>query len=138
MASYVKFDAFAEDLVRGVHDFGGHLFKVFLTNAAPYVTNTVRADLVEGEPADGNGYVTGGRAVAISIARAGGTVSVVGADPDEWRAVGSIGPFRYAVLYNDTAPSDPLIAVWDYESTVTLQPGEAFSVDFGPSLFTLT
>lgn len=139
MASYVKFDCFVEDLVRGVHDFGGDDFRVFLTISAPYVTNAVRVDLLEGGPADGNGYATGGKSVAISVVRAGGTVSIVAADPEEWRASGgTIGPFRYAVLYNDTPPADPLVAVWDYESSITLQPGEAFAVDFGESLFTLT
>ena len=54
-------------------------------------------------------------------------------------AVGTIGPFRYAVLYNTTptSPADPLIAVWDYGSSITLNDTETFTVDFGASLLTL-
>ena len=54
-------------------------------------------------------------------------------------AGGSIGPFRYAVLYNDTpvSPANPLIGYWDYGSSVTLASGETFTVDFGASLFTI-
>ena len=51
-----------------------------------------------------------------------------------------MGPFRYAVLYNDTAtsPADALIAWWDYGSAVTLNDGESLTVDFGTNqLFTL-
>jgi hypothetical protein len=51
-----------------------------------------------------------------------------------------VGPFRYAVIYNDTptSPADPLIGYYDYTSAVTLQIGESFTVDFGASLLTLT
>ena len=45
---------------------------------------------------------------------------------------GTIGPFRYAVLYDDTptSPADPLIAWWDYGSGITLNDGETFTVKF--------
>ena len=34
-----------------------------------------------------------------------------------------IAPFRYAVLYNDSpaSPDNPLIAIWDCGSPITLQ-----------------
>ena len=45
---------------------------------------------------------------------------------------GSIGPFRYAVLYNDTptSPADPLIGYWDNGTSETLADGESVTVDF--------
>lgn len=50
-------------------------------------------------------------------------------------AGGPIGPFRYAVLYNDTptSPADPLIGWWDYGSSITLLNGETLPVDFDPT-----
>jgi hypothetical protein len=52
---------------------------------------------------------------------------------------GTVGPFRYVVLYNDTptSPADPLIGWWDHGSEVTLVDEQAFTTDFGASLFTL-
>ena len=43
-----------------------------------------------------------------------------------------MGPFRYYVLYNDTAtsPADALIAWWDHGSAVTLADTETFTVKF--------
>jgi hypothetical protein len=53
---------------------------------------------------------------------------------------GSFGPWRYAVLYNDTptSPADPLIGWWDYGSSVTTQTGETVTIDFGASIYTVT
>tara|TARA_R100001244_G_scaffold47793_1_gene42602 strand:- start:1344 stop:1556 length:213 start_codon:yes stop_codon:yes gene_type:complete len=48
---------------------------------------------------------------------------------------GSIGPYRYAVLYNDTptSPADPLIGWYDYGSSQTSAAAETFTVDFDPT-----
>jgi hypothetical protein len=52
---------------------------------------------------------------------------------------GSFGPFRYAVVYNDTptSPADPLVCWWDYGSSISCNDGEKFTVDFGASVFTI-
>lgn len=129
MATYNKFNQFVKDLVDGVHDFDAHIFKVMLTNTAPVATNTVKANLTE--ISAGNGYTAGGTATTISTSVSSGTSKVVGTDV-VFTATGSVGPFQYVVLYNDTptSPADPLIAWWDYGSAVTLANGETFTVDF--------
>lgn len=135
MAAYNKFNVFVEDLANKIHDlFGspiGDALKVMLVNSpAPVATNSVKADLTE--IAAGNGYVAGGAAVSSNGTRSAGTVTLDG-DQVVWTASGgTIGPFRYVVLYNDTpiAPADPLIAWWDYGSSLTLQIGETFTVKF--------
>lgn len=130
MATYQKFNQFIEDVFEKVHNCGSDTLKVMLTNTAPVATNSVKADLTE--IAAGNGYTTGGSAVAqSSSAQTGGTYKLVIADPTFTASGGSIGPFRYAVLYNDTptSPADPLIAFWDYGTSITITNGNSFTVD---------
>lgn len=138
MATFVKFEAFTEHLAEQVHKLDTHTLRVYLTNTAPNVaTHAVKADLAE--IAGGNGYTAGGADTQNNTSRSGGVTSVTGVDI-VWTATGSVGPFRYAVLYNDdpTSPADPLIGYWDYGSAVTLANGETFTVDFGASIFTIT
>lgn len=111
-----------------------------LTNTAPVATNSVKADLTE--ISAGNGYTAGGtQATVSSSAQTSGTYKLVLADVVFTASGGTIGPFRYAVIYNDTptSPADPLIGWWDYGSARTLQSGESFTVDFNAStgVFTL-
>lgn len=130
MATYNKFNVFVEDQFEGVHDWDLHTFKVMLTNTAPVATNSVKADLTE--ISAGNGYAAGGTASAITTSRSSGTFKATGVDVVFTASGGAIGPFRYAVLYNDTptSPADPLVSWWDYGSSISLNSGETFTVDF--------
>ena len=130
MASYNKFQVFTKDLVEGKHNFASNTFKVMLTNTAPVNTNAVKADLTE--ISAGNGYTAGGTATTITSSTSAGTAKVTGTDVVFTAAGGSIGPLRYAVLYNDTqtSPAKPLIAWWDYGSSITLNDTETLTVDF--------
>lgn len=143
MAAFFKFQQFVEDLCKGIHDLDTHVLKVYLTNAAPdAAADAVKADLAE--ISGGNGYTAGGATVSsVTVEHTTGTVKCVsgGADPSWTASGGTIGPFRYAVLYNDTptSPADPLIGAWDYGSSITLQIGETFTVDLDGTngIFTL-
>lgn len=130
MATPTKFYQFTKDLVDGIHDFDAHTFKVMLTNSAPLVTNSVKADLTE--ISAGNGYTAGGSASPITTSTSSGTAKVVAGDVTFTASGGAIGPFRYAVLYNDssTSPADALIAFVDYGSSLSLQDTEQLAVDF--------
>jgi hypothetical protein len=137
VAVFSKFNQFVEDLAHAVHDLKtgtSHVLKVLLTNTAPVATNAVRADLTE--LGAGSGYTSGGISVGtITGAQTSGTFKLVGGTDPVWTATGSMGPFRYAVLYNDTptSPADPLIGYWDYASSITLATGETFTVDLDQS-----
>ena len=131
MAAYNKFNQFTKDLIDGVHDFDAHSFKVMLTNTAPVATNSVKADLTE--ISAGNGYTAGGSATTITTSTDAGTAKATATDVVYTASGGTIGPLRYAVLYNATVASNPLISWWDYGSSITLANTESLTVDFNPS-----
>lgn len=136
MAVFNKFNSFVEALAEKVHNLGADTLKVMLTNSAPLATNTQFSNLTE--IAAGNGYTAGGTAATItSSSQTSGTYRLVLADV-VFTATGSVGPFRYAVLYNDTATNKELIGWWDYGSSITLATGETFTVDFDPGTGVLT
>lgn len=138
MATFNKFNPFVEALAEKKHNLGADTLKVMLVNTAPSAANGVKADLTE--IAAGNGYTAGGNTASItSSSQTSGTYKLVLGDPATWTATGgAIGPFRYAILYNDTATDDDLVGYWDYGSNVTLNAGETFTLDFDPSTGVLT
>lgn len=130
MATQNKFYVFTKDISEAKHDFASHVFKVMLTNTAPVATNTIKANLTEITAA--NGYPAGGSASTITKNNALGVETISGAQVVFTASGGSIGPFRYAVLYNDTqtSPADPLVAWIDYSSALTLLDTESLTVKF--------
>lgn len=128
MATYQKFNSFVENLAEKVYNLGSDTLKVMLTNSAPSASNTVKTDITE--ISAGNGYTAGGTAITITASsQTSGTYKLVGNDV-VFTATGSVGPFRYVVIYDDTATNDELIAFADYGSSVTLGNGDTFTVDF--------
>lgn len=136
MAAYNKFETFVEHLMNKVHDLFGaggssaDVLKVYLSNTTPdAATHAVKADLAEITAQ--NGYPSGGATFANQNGtRSGGTVTVVGDQIVFTASGGSFGPWRYAVLYNDTptSPADPLLGWWDYGSSVTTLDGETVTI----------
>ncbi len=131
MASFNKFNSFVENLAEGVINLQSDALKVVLTNTAPAAANSVFADLTE--ISAGNGYTAGGVAATVaSSSQSGGTYKLVVDDVTITASGGSIGPFRYFVLIDDTptSPAKPLIGWWDYGASITLNDGESVTVDF--------
>ncbi len=137
-SAYNKFNAFVADLANKVHNLGSDTLKVMLTNTAPVATNAVLTDITE--IAAGNGYKAGGNAATVtSAAQTAGTLKLLLQNPATWTASGgTIGPFRYAVIYNSTASGKNLIGWFDYGSSVTLNAAEQFQVSFDQTNGVLT
>lgn len=141
MPPFNKYQQFAEDLANQVHDLIGtqHTLKAMLSNTAPNAaTHQVRADA--SEISAGNGYTAGGVDIDNDGTESGGTTTVTAVDKTITASGGTIGPFRYVIIYNDTptSPADPLVGWYDYGSSITLQDGESLTIDFGASLLTLS
>jgi hypothetical protein len=139
MAAATKFQQFAYDLSTKVHNLNSDTMKVALSNTGPTASsNAVLADITQITAA--NGYASGGSGVTNSGAGSGGTYTITGTATVFTASGGTIGPFRYVVLYNSTpsSPLKPLILYWDYGSAVTLQDGDTFTVQYNGSSTTGT
>lgn len=131
MAAFQKFNCFTTDLTNAKHDFSSHTYKVMLTLTPPVATNTIKGNLTE--IAAGNGYTAGGITVTVTKSNSSGVEKITFSGDPQWTASGgAMAGFRYAVIYNDTqsSPVDPLVGFYDYGSTVNLNVGESFTVDF--------
>lgn len=139
MATFNKYYCFVENLAEKVHNLGADTLKVALTNTAPTVaTDTVWNTTVAPAPAAANGYSAGGNTITTtSSAQTTGTYKLVLADSVFTASGGSIGPFRYVILYNSTA-SNAVIGYYDYGSSITLADTETFTVDFDAANGVLT
>jgi hypothetical protein len=133
MAAYNKFNSFVEAVCEKVHNLGSDALMVALTNTAPVATNTQLSAITE------IAYTNlSSRALTTSSSsQTGGTYSLVLADLILTSTGGSTGPFRYVVIYNNTATNKELVAWYDYGSSITLADGETLTLDFGANLFTL-
>lgn len=134
MAAFQKFDCFVGDVGLKKHDLDADVLKVYLTNTAPVAGNTVY-----NTPADlstAGGYTAGGVDTQCAYSQTSGTGTLSGVDI-VFTATTGFGPFRYAVLYNNTAAAKNLIGFWDYGSAVTLGASETFTWDTGASVLTL-
>ncbi len=135
--TFVKFQPFVENVAEKVFNLGSDTLKVALSNTAPNATDSQLSQITQ--IAGANGYTTGGTAATISSSgQSGGTYKLVLADVIFTAVTGSMGTFRYIILYDDTATNDELIGYWDYGSSLTLLVGDSFTVDFDATNGVLT
>lgn len=133
MATVQIFNSFKEAVAEAKHNLGTDTLKFVLANTAPSLSNTQLSDITE--IANGNGYTTGGTAVTVSSSsQSGGTYSLVLAACVFTASGGTIGPFRYIVLYDDTSTNNELIGYLDYGSSYTLPSGQSFTINAGTFL----
>jgi hypothetical protein len=132
MATFIKFNEFVEELAGGALDLLGDnpgtncdVLNVYLTNTEPQAAHSI-GDLAT--ITEQNGYAAA--AITNNGSAATGTFTLSGLSK-EWTAeTGSFGPFRAAVVYDDTHASDCLVGAWDRGSSVTIEDGESFTIKF--------
>ena len=147
MAAYNKFNQFVQDVCQGLHVIktaAGNTYKLGLTNTSPnaadtVVDNSVPPAVVKStsnatELSTGSGYTAGGTSIGAptTASQTTGTFTMA-ANQVVWTSSGTIGPFRYVFLWNDstaTSATRPPVAWWDYGSSITLNNGETFTVQF--------
>lgn len=117
-------------------DLESDQFVIALSNTAPGA---------EGTPptGDGNGVLANVTEVSYincssrnitttSSSQTAGTYELILADITLTAGGGTVGPFRYVYVYDDTVtvPADPLVGYYDYGSSITLNDTETLAVDF--------
>ncbi len=137
MASFVKVNDFVKNAVHNI-DLESDQIAVALTNTAPGSESS-------NPTADGNGIVgnltqisytncSSRNVTTTSSTQSSGTYKLVLADLT-LTASGTVGPFRYIYIFDDTVstPADPIIGYYDYGTSITLNNGDTFTLDFSPS-----
>lgn len=125
-------------------DLDGHTFKMALflsTSNCNTLTHDQLADLTN-QHANANGYTTGGVTLTgVTWARSGGTVTF-DCDNPVWTASGGSIVARFAVIYDDTAAGDELLAVCLLDTTpadVTATDGNTLTITINATgVFTLS
>jgi len=134
-----KFDDFSEQVALKQHNLNTDTLKVALTNVAPVATQTVFDPVTNhAAPAAANGYTAGGEDVTNALSEVGGVATISGSDITYTASGGSIGPFQYMVLYNDTNVTDMVVSYYDHGASITLLDGESFVFDILTNLFTIS
>ncbi len=139
MSTTNKFNCFTQDVGRGVHNLNADTLKVMLSNVVPLATNAVLGDLTD--ISSGHGYTAAGTAAGSNaFSQTSGMAKLTASSVTFTASGGSIGPFQFAALYNDTASGKNLIAWWDFGAPVTLADGQTFTVAFNATtgIITLT
>lgn len=125
MATFTKINSFVENLAEKQIDLSGNGLTVALTNTAHNDAWDELADLTEISYTNLSSRVI----TVASSNQTSGTYKLVLQDLT-LTASGPVGPFRYVYVYDDNSTGDKLIAYYDHGSSVTLNSGDTYTIDF--------
>ena len=132
------------NISNGTTDLDSHVFKIALFTSASDA-NTLTESVYSGltnEVANANGYTTGGLTLSgVTWTQTGG-VATFDATDAVWTASGGSITARFAVIYDDTAATKPLLCVCLLDTApadVTATNGNTLTIQFNASgIFTLS
>lgn len=141
MATFNKVNDWVEYFTEAVNA-GSDQFVIALSNTAP-------GSETSNPTADGNGVLANVTEISYtncssrnvttaSSSQTSGTQNISLTDLTLTASGGTVGPFRYVYLYDDTVAGDPLVGYWDYGSSITLNDTETFDIDFAANTLTVT
>lgn len=129
MVAFNKFNSFGESCAHKKHNLSTDQLRVALCAAAnaPVAGNSVLTDLTQITYT----FLSTRNITTTSSGQTAGTYKLVLQDLALSASGGNVGPFRYVVIYNDTATNDELIGWSDYGVDVTLvNGGDPFTLNF--------
>lgn len=116
-------------------------FKVMLCTAATFnAADTTLAGITKTEVASGNGYTTGGAALAnVAVTTVTTNDAKFDADDVSWTASGGSIISSYGILYNDTDSGDPPVAFIDFGGSQSAGDGTDMKIVWNANgIFTFT
>ena len=128
MANVVPY-SFAQELLKGTHNFVGNTIYIALYEAgsgAPYAVSDTAYASGTANQVSGTGYTTGGKVLQNGTVANQTNVATVTFDTISWTSA-TFGA-AYGVLYNNSA-SDKLIVVLDFGGTKSCSNG-TFTITF--------
>lgn len=135
MASFTKVNDFVENLANAM-DLDSDTLKVALSNTDPTSGVDVTSDdygVLANITEIAYTNLSDRTLQSVTSAQTSGTYKLSANDLVLTASGGSVAPFRYVIIYNDTPtnPADPVIGYYDYGTSLTLNDGDTFTVDFG-------
>jgi len=131
-------------IANGEIDLDSHSFKIALfasTSNCDTLSGTTTLASLTNQLATANGYTQNSKAVTITTANSGGTITVDETTNPVWTASGGSITARFAVIYDDTHASDQALCVCLLDTTpadVTATSGNTFTITIDASgLFTM-
>ena len=125
MANVVPF-SFAQELLKGSHNFTSNTIKLALYTANPYTTASTTYTVGSANQVSGTGYTTGGNTLGSPVVANQTNVATLTFDQTQWSSA-TFGA-AYGVIYNNSA-SDKLVVVLDFGGTKSCSNG-TFTITF--------
>ena len=125
MANVVPY-SFAQELLKGAHNFTSNTIKLALYTANPYTTASTAYSSGSANQVSGTGYTTGGNTLNNPVVANQTNVATLTFDQTQWTSA-TFGA-AYGVIYNDT-DGDKLVVVLDFGGTKSCSNG-TFTITF--------
>ena len=133
------------DIANGLMDLDTHSYKIALFTSASNcntLSGTTTLASLTNQVATANGYTQNSKAVTLTTANSGGTITVDETTNPSWTANGGSITARFAVIYNDTHASKQALCVCLLDTApadVTATDGNTFTITQNSSgIFTIS
>ncbi|MDE2103086.1 MAG: hypothetical protein KGL39_37925 [Patescibacteria group bacterium] len=123
--TFNKFNSFVAALANKTHNLGSDQLKIALTDAAPSASNTQLSNITEISYTS----LSSRNITTTSSSQTGGVYKLI-LQNLVMTSSGTVGPFRYVVLYNDSATNKELIGWYDIGVETTLLNTDTLTLNF--------
>jgi len=125
MANVVPY-SFAQELLKGTHNFTSNTIKLALYTANPYTVSSTAYSSGSANQVSGTGYTTGGNTLGSPVVANQTNVATLTFAQTQWTSA-TFGA-AFGVIYNNSA-SDKLVVVLDFGGTKSCSNG-TFTITF--------